>query len=71
MANQSEALIQDTIRNIAYNRTVIIIAHRLSTVVGAHRIVVLDKGRVVEEGTHARFLNRGGVYAAFYSKELV
>lgn len=64
--NQSEAMIQETITRIAHDRTVILIAHRLSTVVRADKIVVLDRGRAVEEGTHETLLKEGGVYANLY-----
>jgi len=68
--NQSEALVRDAIAGIAHDRTVILIAHRLSTIVRADRIIVLDKGKVVEEGTHASLLEEGGVYSSLYRKEL-
>ena len=48
---------------ICKGRTVIVIAHRLSSVRQAHRIVVMDKGRIVEEGTHASLAAAGGLYA--------
>lgn len=67
---QSEALIQDAIAAISRDRTVIVIAHRLSTVVQADKIVVLECGRVVEEGTHASLLGRGGLYSELYGKTL-
>jgi len=67
--NQSESLIQRTIASIACDRTVILVAHRLTTIVKADRIIVLDKGKVVEEGTHATLVNGGGVYATLYGKE--
>ncbi|TAJ32034.1 MAG: ATP-binding cassette domain-containing protein, partial [Nitrospirae bacterium] len=68
--NQSEALVQEAMASIARDRTVIIIAHRLSAVVGADKIVVLENGWVVEEGTHATLVKAGGVYSALYGKEL-
>jgi len=67
--NQSEALIQEAITAIASDRTVILIAHRLSTVVQADKIIVLENGMVVEEGTHDALLKEGGVYSTLYSKE--
>jgi ATP-binding cassette, subfamily B, bacterial len=47
-------------------RTSLVIAHRLSTVLGAHKILVVDEGRVVESGTHAELLASGGLYAELY-----
>lgn len=64
---QSEAEVQTAIEVAARGRTVIIIAHRLSTVIRADRIVVLDSGRIVEEGRHVDLLGRQGVYASFYA----
>ena len=52
--------------DIARGRTVIIIAHRLSTVRSAHRILTLDKGRLVEDGTHDQLVNTGGRYASLH-----
>jgi len=53
------------------NRTTILISHRVSTVQSAHRIVVLDHGRIVEEGTHRQLQERGGYYADLYQKQLL
>ncbi len=60
--SKSEKAIQAELRSIAKNRTTLIIAHRLSTVVDADQILVMDKGRIVERGTHGELLMRGGVY---------
>jgi len=65
----TERDIQDALARAAEGRTVIMIAHRLSTVAGADRIVVLEAGRVAEEGTHADLLARGGRYAALWRRQ--
>ncbi|MCE8016266.1 ABC transporter ATP-binding protein [Halomonas sp. MCCC 1A17488] len=62
--NETEAAIQRSLAKIGHGRTVIMIAHRLSTIVHADEIVVIDGGRVVEQGTHAGLLARDGRYAA-------
>ncbi|MCI0545708.1 MAG: ABC transporter ATP-binding protein/permease [Candidatus Rokubacteria bacterium] len=59
---ESEALIRDALDRLMTGRTTLIFAHRLSSVIGADRILVLDHGRVVEEGTHAALMARGGAY---------
>jgi ATP-binding cassette subfamily B protein len=67
--SRTEAAIQDTIRTIERGRTSIVIAHRLSTVVDADRIVVLEAGRVAEQGTHFELLRRGGLYAEMWTRQ--
>ena len=69
--SETERGIQDSLRAMGLGRSVIMIAHRLSTVVDADRIVVLEHGRVAEEGTHAQLLARGGRYARMWSRQLV
>ena len=67
--SRTEADIQATLNTIAQRRTTIIIAHRLSTVVDADEIIVLEAGRVAERGTHAALLARGGLYAAMWMRQ--
>ena len=67
--NESERLIEDALGRLLVGRTTLIIAHRLTTVQRADRLVVLDRGRIVEEGTHARLLAAGGLYARLYQRQ--
>ena len=62
----NEAAIEQALSELKADRTTIVIAHRLSTVVAADQIVVLDRGRIVERGTHATLLAHGGRYADFW-----
>lgn len=63
---ESERVIQENMKDIARNRTVIIVAHRLSTVRRSDRIITLDRGRLVEDGTHDELIRTGGSYANLY-----
>jgi len=65
----TEQLIQNAIDNLSKQKTVIIIAHRLSTIKKADKIMVIDKGKLVEEGTHNELLYIKGIYSALYSRE--
>ncbi|WP_445191130.1 ABCB family ABC transporter ATP-binding protein/permease [Sphingomonas sp. Tas61C01] len=67
--SRTEADILATLEAIERGRTTIVIAHRLSTVVHADQIVVLDAGRVAERGTHAELLRRGGIYAEMWARQ--
>ncbi|MDP3336787.1 MAG: ATP-binding cassette domain-containing protein, partial [Rhodoferax sp.] len=60
---ESERMVQAALESAMRGRTTLVIAHRLATVIKADRIVVLDQGRVVEQGTHAELLAAGGLYA--------
>lgn len=64
--NESERAVQAALKKLQQGRTTIVVAHRLSTIVDADRIVVLERGQVVEEGAHAELLARQGVYARLY-----
>ena len=68
---ESERAVQAALALLMKDRTTLVIAHRLSTVAGADRIVVLDHGRVVEQGTHGELLARGGLYARLYRTQFV
>jgi subfamily B ATP-binding cassette protein MsbA len=68
--SESEVLVQQAIANFMRNRTTLVIAHRLMTVRAAHRIVVLQRGGIVEIGTHAGLLARDGLYAGLHRTEM-
>jgi ATP-binding cassette subfamily B protein len=65
----TEREIQDALDRVSRGRTTLVIAHRLSTVVGADEIVVLDEGQLVERGTHAELLEQGGLYAGMWNRQ--
>ncbi|WP_261845041.1 ABC transporter ATP-binding protein [Aliamphritea ceti] len=67
--SEVEAAIQQNLTRLMENKTVIAIAHRLSTIAAMDRLIVLDKGRIVEEGNHQELLNKGGIYAQLWSHQ--
>jgi subfamily B ATP-binding cassette protein HlyB/CyaB len=67
---ESERIIQNNMRGICKGRTVFIIAHRLSTVRGCDKIIVIDKGQIIESGSHQQLLTRKGAYAKLYNYQL-
>ncbi len=67
--SESEALIQDALKRVMAGRTSIVIAHRLSTILAADLILVLDRGQIVERGTHPELLAQGGLYAHLYETQ--
>ena len=67
--SEVEAVIQESLETVMANKTVLAIAHRLSTISRMDRIIVMDDGRIIEEGTHASLLRNKGVYANFWSRQ--
>lgn len=65
----TELLIQKALKKILKGRTSIVIAHRLSTVRNADRIIVLDQGAIVEEGNHRQLMRKGGLYRRLYDMQ--
>ncbi len=68
--SESEGLIQDALRHMFKNRTSLVIAHRLSTIMDADNIVVIEKGKIAEQGTHPELLEKKGKYYEMYSKQM-
>jgi ATP-binding cassette subfamily B protein len=67
--SHTEKEIQDALDRVAKDRTTLVIAHRLSTIVHADNILVLEKGRLVEQGTHAELIASGGLYASLWARQ--
>jgi ATP-binding cassette subfamily B protein len=67
--SHTEKEIQDALDRVARDRTTLVIAHRLSTVIHADNIIVLDHGQIVEQGTHPELLARGGLYASLWARQ--
>jgi ABC-type transport system involved in Fe-S cluster assembly fused permease/ATPase subunit len=67
--SHTEKEIQDALDRVSRNRTTLVIAHRLSTIVGADEIIVLDRGMIVERGTHQQLLAAGGLYASMWNRQ--
>ena len=67
--SESEKYIQEALWKLMKNRTAIVVAHRLSTIQKMDRIIVLDQGKIVEEGTHRELLARNGVYAGLWAHQ--
>jgi ATP-binding cassette subfamily B protein len=67
--SHTEKEIQDALDRVAQDRTTLVIAHRLSTIVHADNIIVLERGRLVEQGTHAELIAKGGLYASLWSRQ--
>ncbi|MFA7558580.1 MAG: ATP-binding cassette domain-containing protein, partial [Hydrogenophaga sp.] len=67
--SEVEAAIQDSLDTLMQGKTVIAIAHRLSTIAAMDRLIVMDQGRIVEEGTHQALLARGGIYAKLWAHQ--
>jgi len=67
--SHTEREIQDALEGVSRGRTSLVIAHRLSTIVGADEIIVLDRGRIVERGTHAELLAKSGLYASMWNRQ--
>ena len=67
--SEVEAAIQEQFDNLMQGKTVIAIAHRLSTIAAMDRLVIMDQGRIIETGSHAELLSRGGVYAELWARQ--
>ena len=69
--SDSEAEVQKGLNQAMNNRTVIVVAHRLSTTQGADKIIVFDKGKIIDSGKHIDLFNKGGIYKELCEKQLI
>lgn len=69
--SESEMMVQEALQNLMRDRTTFVIAHRLSTVLNAHRIIVLDNGGIAQSGTHRELLEKGGLYSRLYRTQFL
>ncbi len=67
--SEVEAAIQDNLTRLMQGKTVLAIAHRLSTIAALDRLIVMDKGAIVENGTHAELIAQGGLYASLWARQ--
>jgi ABC-type multidrug transport system fused ATPase/permease subunit len=67
--SESETIIKESINNLSKNKTTLIVAHRLSTVINADKIAVIDNGQIVEQGNHDELLKKSGVYSVLYHSQ--
>jgi len=67
--SENEALIQNALERVMVGRTSLVIAHRLSTILSADQILVIDQGRLVQQGTHQALLQQGGLYRNLYERQ--
>jgi ATP-binding cassette subfamily B protein len=67
--SHTEMEIQDALERVSENRTTLVIAHRLSTIISADEIIVLDRGVIVERGSHHQLLAKGGLYASMWNRQ--
>jgi subfamily B ATP-binding cassette protein MsbA len=69
--SENERMVQDALQKLMQNRTTVVIAHRLSTIVHADEIVVLEKGKIIERGTHKELLAQAGTYLKLYEMQTI